>query len=282
MKNDLHIRTNISASSNAEMNWEKVLTLAEKNGLDRIAITDFDTCLFSIIKKIVSPKKYFKGEIIDGMECDVCLNGKTFELLAYNFDVDKTFEWSLKTYGTLQTRQTKLKDLLLEKLKDTNLVFDKKEFYPDKEFAHNYIYECLNNSKNDAFFKSYGINNSSDFYRQSTANKEFPLYVNTGLVWPTPEEVIKAIHSFGGIIVLAHPFKYKDKLDVTKLLNFAKDNGVDGIEVYHPTHTQENINMLLSFANENNMLITGGSNFNGRDYVEMGIKNIDKDEDNIL
>lgn len=30
------------------------------------------------------------------------------------------------------------------------------------------------------------------------------------------------------------------------------------------------------------MLITGGSNFNGKDYVKMEIKNIDKSEKNIL
>ncbi len=284
MKNDLHIRTNISASSNKEMNWEKVLLKAQENGLERISITDFDTCLFSVIKKIVSPTKFFKGEIIDGMECDVCYNGITFELLAYNFDVDKTFEWSKKTYGTLETRQTKLKDLLLAKLNKTNLTQNKViSFDPKQEFAHNYVYNLINNKNNAKFFAEYEIKTSSDFYRQSTTNQKFPLYINTGAIWPEPSKVIKFIHSVGGIIVLAHPFKYKNKIKVTDLLNFAKENKIDGIECYHPDHTKEEIQQLLKFAKNNKMLVTGGSNFNGTEnYNTMGIKNIDAKQKEIF
>lgn len=284
MKNDLHIRTNISASSNKDMNWEKVLELAQKNGLERIAITDFDTCLFSVIKKIVSPTKFFKGKIIDGMECDVCYNGITFELLAYNFDVDKTFAWSQKTYGTLEIRQTKLKDLLMKKLENTTLKQNKiKEFCPKQEFAHNFIFDLINNKENSKFLKEFGIETSSDFYRQSTTNKKFPLYVNTGVIWPEPNKVIKFIHSVGGIVVLAHPYKYQNKIDVDQLLDFAKNNGIDGIECYHPDNKPEEVKKLLKFAKNNKMIITGGSNFNGKKpYSKMGIENIDEKEELIL
>ncbi|MBR1925945.1 MAG: hypothetical protein IJ837_03765 [Clostridia bacterium] len=282
MKNDLHIRTNISASSNKEMNWEKVLLMAQENKLERIAITDFDTCLFSVIRKIVSPTKYFSGEIIDGMECDVCYDGITFELLAYNFDVEKTFEWSKKIYGTLETRQNKLKELLIKKLNKTKLAQNKiKAFDAKNEFAHNYVYELINNNSNKDFLSQYEIKNSSDFYRQSTSNMDFPLYVNTGVIWPEPKEVINFIHSVGGIVVLAHPYKYKNKIDAQNLLLFAKENNIDGIEVYHPSHSLEEIDKLLKFAKENKMIITGGSNFNGKEYNTMGIKNIDKNEKEI-
>lgn len=283
MKNDLHIRTNISASSNKDMNWEKVLTLANEKGLDRIAITDFDTCLFSVIKKVVSPTKFFSGKIVDGMECDVCHNGITFELLAYNFDVDKTFDWSLKTYGTLATRQTKLKELLMEKLNSTNLKQNEdKNFDANKDFAHNFVFDLINNPQNSEFFEKYQIKTSSDFYRQSTSNQSFPLYVNTGAIWPEPSEVINFVHSVNGIVVLAHPFKYKNKINVNDLLTFAKENKIDGIEAYHPEHSKEEIKMLVDFAKENNMLVFGGSNFNGKEqYSSMGIANIDEDEKEI-
>ena len=55
--------------------------------------------------------------------------------------------------------------------------------------------------------------------------------------------------------------------------------GIDGIEVYHPSHSIEDIKFLLKFSKEHNLIVTGGSNFNGKpENNEMGIKNIDKAE----
>ena len=157
-----------------------------------------------------------------------------------------------------------------------------KEFCPKQEFAHNFIFDLINNKENSKFLKEFGIETSSDFYRQSTSNKDFPLYVNTGTIWPNPVDVIKFIYSVNGVVVLAHPFKYKNKIAVDKLLSSAKENGIDGIEVYHPEHSLEEIDKLLKFAKENKMLITGGSNFNGKEHYDtMGIKNIDQDESEI-
>ena len=104
MKNDLHVRTNFSASASREWNWERVLKKCQDEGIKRLSITDFDTCLFHVINKIFDTSSIFSGEIITGMECDVCEDGLTFELLAYNFEPIKTFNWSYKTYGTLETR----------------------------------------------------------------------------------------------------------------------------------------------------------------------------------
>ena len=124
MKNDLHVRTNFSASATVDCGYEKVLAKLQEEGIERASITDFDTCLFHVISKIFDISKFYKGEMLPGMECDVFYKGIVFELLAYDFDVFKTFEWSYKTYGTLEMRQTKIKDLLLNQVRESGFKFN--------------------------------------------------------------------------------------------------------------------------------------------------------------
>ena len=284
MKNDLHVRTNFSASAERNCDYISVLQKLQKAGIKRAAITDFDTCIFHAIAKITDLSQYYKGQMVTGMECDVCYEGKVFELLAYNFDVMKTLQWSYNTYGSLEDRQTKIKDLLIEKIRKTNLKFNyKSQFCGKTDFAHKYVYENLKKYKvNEKFFEENKIKNLSDFYILSTSNKNFTLYVNLNKVFPTVKKVVDFIHSAGGVVVLSQPFRHEDKFGIDKLLQIAKDNKVDGIEVYHPAHNKQQIAYLLDYAQKNRLIITGGSNFNGKPgHQTVGIQNIDKTEKNI-
>lgn len=285
MKNDLHVRTNFSASASKEWDWQKVLQKCQEEKIERLAITDFDTCLFHVINKIFDTSPYFMGQIISGMECDVCENGVTFELLAYNFEPFKTLTWSYETYGTLSMRQTKIKNILLDTAKAQQIAVDTSiPFNGKAEFAHNYVYDCMKKCKeNEQFFEKFNIKNASDFYNASTKQVDFPLYVNMNQVFPSVKSVVDFIHSVGGFVALAQPFRSKNKDNIEFLLKTSLAAGVDGIEVYHPTHTPDDIQYLLNYCKQNNLIVTGGSNFNGKpDYMEVGIKNIDKDEKEIL
>lgn len=285
MKNDLHIRTNFSASAARDLNWEKVLQMCEKANIQRISITDFDTCVFHVINKIFDTSSLFSGKIITGMECDVCERGVTFELLAYNFEPFKTLDWSYRTYGTLEDRQTKIKDILLEQAQRHNInATSKKKFNGKVNFAHKYVYECLlEHKENEEFLNAYHIQSVTDFYILSTKNKNFPLYVNMNKVFPTVKKVVNFIHSVGGFTVLAQPCKAGNKTNLEFLLQTALKYGVDGVEVYHPSHTKEDIQYLLQFCKQHNLIVTGGSNFNGKpENNHVGIQNIDKAEKEIL
>lgn len=285
MKNDLHIRTNFSASAAKDWNWERVLKKCQDEGIQRIAITDFDTCVFHVINKIVDTTAIFKGQILTGMECDVCENGLTFELLAYNFDPFKTLLWSYETYGTLEMRQTKIKDILIETAEKNGIKINTKSKFNGKvDFGHKYIYEnMLKNKENQALLKKYNIEDLGDFYNASTKQKDFPLYVNMNKVFPTTKKVVNFIHSVGGFVVLAQPCKNKNKNNLDFLLKTALKNGVDGIEVYHPSHSKDDVKFLLNFCKEHDLIVTGGSNFNGKpENSSVGIQNIDKTEKEIL
>ena len=285
MKNDLHIRTNFSASADKSWGWERVLQKCQDLGLERISITDFDTCLFHVINKLYDTTTIYNGQIITGMECDVCENGITFELLVYNFEPIKTFNWSYQTYGTLEDRQSKIKNLLLSCAQKYHIAIDTSVKFNGKvDFAHKYLYEnMLSFPQNKDFFDKYDIKSLTDFYNLSTKQRDFPLYVSMETIFPSVKMVTDFIHSVGGFVVVGQPCKSKNKDNLDSILNYALKYGVDGIEVYHPAHSKEDIEYLRNFSKQHKMIITGGSNFNGKpESCEFGIKNIDDMETEIL
>lgn len=281
MKNDLHIRTNFSASADPNLDFKKVLEMCERKKLDRISITDFDTCLFPVINILTDTSSVYSGKIISGMECDVCEKGITFELLAYNFDPIKTLVWSYQTYGSLKDRQTKIKNELVKIVNKNKLFIDtSKEFNAKTDFAHKYVFENMQNSKeNQEFFAKNNISNLTDFYNASTKKRDFPLYLDMCKIWPNTKTVTDFIHSVGGFVVLAQPLKSNNRDNIDFLLKNAIENNIDGIEVYHPSHTKDDEKFLLNFAHKNKMIVTGGSNFNGKEPTnELGIKTDNEDE----
>jgi len=72
------------------------------------------------------------------------------------------------------------------------------------------------------------------------------------------------IHQAGGLAVLAHPTQNDPEL--TRLPSVLADlvpAGLDGIEVYYPTHSHKMKKKLRALAAQHNLLLTGGSDYHG-------------------
>jgi predicted metal-dependent phosphoesterase TrpH len=74
-----------------------------------------------------------------------------------------------------------------------------------------------------------------------------------------PQEAIALIKEVGGISVLAHPGLIKN----TNKLNSILTMGIEGVEVLYPENSQDQITKYTEFCINNNLLITGGSDFHG-------------------
>ena len=88
------------------------------------------------------------------------------------------------------------------------------------------------------------------------------------------QECIDLILNSGGIPVLAHPksLELAEKEFLILLKEMIK-SGLKGIEVYHSSHTKEEMEYYLSIANKYNLLISGGSDYHGdsvKPEVELG------------
>jgi predicted metal-dependent phosphoesterase TrpH len=83
-----------------------------------------------------------------------------------------------------------------------------------------------------------------------------------------PQDAIEFIKDAGGIPVLAHPYSLNNDDLILEFIRF----GLMGIEVYYPEHSQGMINLYLRMAQENSLLVTGGSDCHGaaKPHVRIG------------
>jgi predicted metal-dependent phosphoesterase TrpH len=75
----------------------------------------------------------------------------------------------------------------------------------------------------------------------------------------TPVEVIGLIRRAGGVAVLAHPAASGLVEHIPTLASL----GLQGVEVWYPAHSPEDVRALLRLARQHRLLVTGGSDFHG-------------------
>lgn len=75
----------------------------------------------------------------------------------------------------------------------------------------------------------------------------------------TSAEAIQMIHHAGGLAVLAHPGIYKFEYSIEKVLA----EGIDGIEVFYPLHSEDQVIHFKQIADKYNLYKTVGSDFHG-------------------
>ncbi len=80
------------------------------------------------------------------------------------------------------------------------------------------------------------------------------------IAYPEVHEALRAALASGGLTVLAHPGHYRNFELVGELAGM----GLEGIEVYHPLHSPDDVRKAEELAERYGLLVTGGSDFHGR------------------
>jgi predicted metal-dependent phosphoesterase TrpH len=81
---------------------------------------------------------------------------------------------------------------------------------------------------------------------------------------PSVEEAIELIHAAGGLAVWAHPFwDVKAPEEVRGAIERFQGAGLDGVEAFYVTHTQEQTELLVEHCTTHGLLTTGSSDFHG-------------------
>ena len=110
---------------------------------------------------------------------------------------------------------------------------------------------------------AYGFDEENDTLKTLFNGKS--VTVSDELVQPehrSAADVIGIIHRAGGVAVLAHPLKTQpDMQKLTKLVGELKTMGLDGIEALYGPNTQEQNDMLLALAGEQNLAASMGTDF---------------------
>ena len=81
---------------------------------------------------------------------------------------------------------------------------------------------------------------------------------------PTVAQAIEAIHEAGGLAIWAHPFwDISDPDEVLASIDRFHALGIDGVEAFYVTHTEEQTLLLADRCEELGLLSTGSSDFHG-------------------
>ncbi|QSZ26385.1 PHP domain-containing protein [Aceticella autotrophica] len=242
---DLHIHSTASDGTNSP---SKIVKLAKEKGLNTISLTDHDTV--DGIEEALKKANELNIEIIPGIELNSNDGEQEVHILGYfiNYKNNKLKSRLKKIIDSRIVRA----NTIIEKLNNLNISITMKdvlEFANEKFIGRPHIARAM-------IKKNY----------VKTVKEAFEKYIGEGgpaYVPRTyrlyPQDSIKYIIEAGGIPVLAHPVLLKNKNIIGNLMN----NGLKGIEVYHSKQSSEESEYYYKFALENNLLITGGSDFHG-------------------
>lgn len=242
---DLHVHTN---HSDGLFSPEKVVDLAITQGLNGIAITDHDT-IAGIEAAINYSKNYDNFKIIPGIEFSCVFNNEEVHILGYFIDYNDSnlIKITNKIRRSRLTRGIKM----VNKLNQIGLDISIEEVMKlsgETYIGRPHIARVL-------VKKGYVVDISEAFDKYLNRGK--PAYVERYKI--TIDETISLIKSTGGISILAHPGILKDK----SIIEYCILLGIDGLECIHSKHNKDDTEYLISKTKENNLIITGGSDFHG-------------------
>ena len=245
MSADLHCHTKLSDSS---MGIDDLIVLAQKRGISTIAITDRDCQAGTVRGKIIGERRgitVIPGVEISATDPETC---KNVEILCYLSDSPDRLEGLCHRNTLTRKKASQLMTLkIAKKYPITPELVLKCATGATAVFEHHIMHALLECGLTD---KIYG-----DLYYE-LFSPESPENVLVKVSYPSPKEVIDAIHEAGGIAVLAHP-------DSLELFEKLIPEGIDGVEAWNPEIDEELEKKLCAAAKANALLTVGGTEFRG-------------------
>ena len=250
MKADLHTHSNFSDGSDS---IEQLAENIQKAEIDIFALTDHDTiegCLE--IKKLVPSKIRF----IPAVELTCKTDEVKCHILGYYCDPENSLLKSLIAKGKL-LRHKKLETRIeyLRTVHGINLTEEELNWlYSRRSVVKTHLANILVN-------RGLAGNNLEAMAKYLDGCK-------TGNTRFDGEEGINTIKASGGIPVWAHPLGGEGEEHITpdefyKKFEVLKSAGIQGLECYYSRYSLDEIDFLVNFANKNNLLISGGSDYHG-------------------
>ncbi len=248
MAADLHCHTKLSDGS---VGIEDLIVIAQKSGIDTISITDID-CLAGTVRGQVIGKRY-DVRIIPGVELSAIDSeaGKQVNILCYLADTPDRLEGLCRRTSVARKRSAQLMMLKVASRFPISSDF----IISHASGSTNLFKQHIMHALMDAGYTNeiYGELYDALFSPDSETNILAPVK------YPEVTEVLEEIHNANGIAILAKPIENDNVAEIDKYVEL----GLDGVEVWHPSASDEDIEMLAGICKKKKLLQTGGSDFQG-------------------
>ncbi|MCL5950014.1 MAG: PHP domain-containing protein [Candidatus Bathyarchaeota archaeon] len=265
MRIDLHIH---SKSSDGKFTVTEIIKEAKTRNIDFLSITDHDSIGCQTQATAQAKKEGIK--YITGVELNVTFSHPKFQagkavsldFLGYEFDPgNNALEAKLETIAKYrEERAAKILDNL-------NAEFQKEHIAALTKDDLARIEESVDGVLGRPHIADYLVKKGIVKTRQEAFDKylvkcdvpKFPLHL---------EEAAKLIQDAGGKLVLAHPNDpngtsltslTKSLAEQTEIIREKMLPFIEGVECWHSRNTPETTNHYVTFAKENRLIMTGGS-----------------------
>lgn len=242
---DLHTHTN---NSDGEYTVLENINLARENKYRAIAITDHDN-----INSWNLIDDYDDIIAIKGVELSTFYKGDSVHILGYYLNNGGSYKQLEDKLKSLQDKREKRVHKMIELLHqfDIYLTYEEIVKYADGVVARPHVARAIMEKYTDREY-------TSQYIFENFIGDDKPAYVPTENL--DTYDAIKLLHDNNCIAVLAHPL-YIKKFNYQEI----KDLGIDGIECFYAYFDidEKECKKVLKFAKENNLIVTGGSDFHG-------------------
>lgn len=241
---DLHVHTFYSDST---FSPEEVVSCARDRGLSAIAICDHDSVDGIEPCRVIGDR--LGVEILPGIELTAEKADAEIHILGYLMDY--SFGWFQKQLKELREGRIDRIYRMVEKLRSEGIDLNAEDVF---KVAGRGTVGRLHLAL--AILKTGQVKTMKDIFGKYIGFRK-PCYVAN--IKLTPREAIGIILRTGGVPVLAHP----DCMGRDDYIPELIECGLRGIEAYHTDHSPGAVKRYRKIAEENNLLVTGGSDCHG-------------------
>ena len=252
---DLHTHTNASDGTDSP---SELIDKAINRGINILALTDHDTTRgwSEASSALLNHSSQSAMKLVLGAEIS-CQdeNGISIHMLGLLFDPDyqPLYEVLERTRENRHSRMERIIARLNEAGIDITLDEVNAQRKGDATLGRPHLADALvargHVASRDEAFAAL-LHNKSKFYINHYS--------------PSPVETIKLIKAAGGVAVIAHPLASQRGRTISMdLFESLISAGLDGIEVDHRDHSESEKSELLRFAIENELIVTGSSDYHG-------------------
>ena len=249
---DLHVHSIYSDGTNTP---EQLIHLARKAGLAAIALTDHDTV--AGVEEMLYLGEEHNIKVISGVEISCMHKEVPVHILGYG--IDHTNEEFLNWISHIQNARVERNKHIVANLQGIGI---------DVEFS-----ELTRYSKVGQTGRPHIARLLVEKKVVTSMDQAFRQYLRRGAAaWASrkvysAEEAVAVIHRAGGLAVLAHPGTMNRSHAVqVNIIGELSGLGLDGVEMYYPSHTKKIIRRLKKIVQRYNLISTGGSDYHGGNH----------------
>jgi len=237
--------------------------LSERFGLG--AITDHDRVdTVASLQQLASRKQM---PILAAVEMSTSWKGEPTDVLCYGFDPEKNALNDL-AQDVARRQQENTREVYENLLRKGYTIPDQQESVKEDGEEPQQPHELLALLEKPSSQQPHELATLLKKHGYGTGGTSLGQMMDAaGFSWATNDiaAVVEAAHRSGAVCLIAHPGRGEGFTcyDANLLDELRRQVPIDGIEVYYPAHTPEQIAMYLAYAKTHNLLTSSGSDSHG-------------------